>query len=119
MNKQFSRFLVRWLVNGLGLWLAAELVSGITIDGKLGTILIAGLVLSLINALIKPLVVILTLPAVLLSLGLFMIVINGFAVWLAGVFYEPLQIDNFGTAVLAGLIIGLLNYALSVLIEDK
>jgi putative membrane protein len=107
------------MVNALGLWLAGELISGIHIDGQTGAILIAGLILSLINALVKPLVVVLTLPAVLLSLGLFMIVINGFAVWLAGVFYDPLVIDNFGSAILAGLVIGLLNYALSVLIEDN
>jgi len=119
VNHQLTRFLIRWAVNGFGLWLAGQLISEIRIDGKLGTILIAGLVLSLVNALIKPLVIILTLPAVLLSLGLFMIVINGFAVWLAGVFYDPLIIDSFGAAVLAGLIIGLLNYAQSILIEDK
>lgn len=119
MNQQLIRFLIRWAVNCFGLWLSGQLISEIRIDGEVGAILVAGLVLSLINALIKPLVVILTLPAVLLSLGLFMIVINGFAVWLAGVFYDPLVIDNFGAAVLAGLVIGLLNYAQSILIEDR
>jgi putative membrane protein len=119
VNQQFTRFLIRWAVNGFGLWLSGELISEIRIEGKLGTILIAGLVLSLVNALIRPLIIILTLPAVLLSLGLFMIVINGFAVWLAGAFYDTLVIDSFGAAVLAGLIIGLLNYALSVLVEER
>lgn len=119
MQQQFSRFVLRWFVNSVGLWLAQELIPSIELPEGLAAILLAGLVLSLVNALIKPLIVVMTLPAVLLSLGLFMIVINGFVVWLASLIYEPLQIDGFGTAVLAGLLIGLVNYALTTLLEDR
>lgn len=119
MKNQLNRFLLRWFVNSLGLWIAQRLFDTISFDERLSTVVIAGLVLSLVNALIKPLIVLLTLPAVLLSLGLFMIVINGFLVWLAGIFYGPLEVDSFGGAVLAGLVIGLVNYALTTLLEDR
>lgn len=119
MKQQFKRFLLRWFVNSLGLWLAQELIPAVDIAKGWGTIIVAGLVLSLVNALIKPLIVVMTLPAVLLSLGLFMIVINGIVVWLASVIYEPLHIESFGSAVLAGLVIGLVNYALTTLLEDR
>lgn len=118
MKQQLSRFLLRWFVNSLGLWLAQRLFETVRFDESLTVILTAGLVLSLVNAIIKPILVVFTLPAVLLSLGLFMIVINGAVVWLASYFYGPLEVTSFGGAVLAGLVIGLVNYALTALIED-
>jgi putative membrane protein len=118
MKKQLNRFLLRWFVNGLGLWIASRLFDTISFDESLMAIVGAGLVLSLLNALLKPLLVILTLPAVLLSLGLFMIVINGAVVFFASQLYGPLEVTSFGGAVLAGLIIGLVNYALTTLLGD-
>lgn len=118
MQKQLSRFLLRWFVNGLGLWIAQRLLDSVNFDESISTVIWAGLVLSLVNAVIKPLIVIFTLPAVLLSLGLFMIVINGMVVWIASYFYGPLEVTSFGGAVLAGLVIGLVNYALTTLVED-
>ncbi len=71
MNRPFSRFLLRWLVSSLGLWIAAGLLTdAITYDGSVAVIIIAGFILALINILIKPVVVILALPAILLTLGL-------------------------------------------------
>lgn len=118
MKKQLSQFALRWFVNSLGLWIAQRLFDTIDFNERLSTIIMAGLVLSLVNAFIKPILVVFTLPAVLLSLGLFMIVINGMVVWLASYFYGPLEVTSFGGAVLAGLVIGLVNYALSALVED-
>jgi putative membrane protein len=120
MNRPFPRFLVRWLVCSLGLWIAAGLLgSGITYDSKLRVIVIAGLVLAIVNTIIKPIIIILSLPAILLSLGLFMIVVNGLTVWLAGKLYSPLHVTNFGAAVLAGIVIGLVNYLVSAILEER
>ena len=124
MDKGFLyRFLVRWFVCGLGLWIAAGLLSTKvdfdTTGSKLGVVIISGLVLALINSVIKPLVVLLSLPAILLSLGLFMIVINGFTVLLASWLYEPLHVTNFWAAMLAGVIIGLVNYLVTAILESK
>ena len=115
-----TRFLIRWFVCSFGLWVAAALLQDrISYDGRLHVIVIAGLVLALVNTVIKPLVVILSLPAILFSLGLFMIVINGFMVVLAGWLYSGLEVAGFGTAMLAGLIIGLVNYLVSTILEEK
>src|SRR5690606_19926894 len=91
------RFLVRWVVCGLGMWIAAGLLNDNiefeTTGSKLGVVIISGLILAIINSVIKPLVVLLSLPAILLTLGLFMVVINGFSVLLASWLYEPLHIE--------------------------
>jgi putative membrane protein len=113
------RFLVRWLVCGLGLWIAAGLL-GSNIDYETGgQIIIAGLILALINSIIRPFVVILSLPAILFTLGLFMIIINGFTVFLVSVFYDPLHISSFWVAILAGMIIGLVNYLVTAILENR
>ena len=121
MNKPIQRFLIRWFVCGLGLWIAAQILgeTGINYQSQLTVIVVAGFILAVINAIIKPIVVILSLPAILFSLGLFMIVINGLMVLLAGWLYDPLQVENFWAAMLAGMIIGLVNYLVTAILEDK
>jgi putative membrane protein len=118
-NKPFARFLTRWLVSSLGLWIAAGfLSSSITLDNKLFSAVIAGLVLAIINTVLKPILIILSLPAILLSLGLFMILINGLTVFIASKLYSPLHITNFWAAVFAGMIIGLVNFLVSAILKE-
>jgi len=115
-----ARFLIRWFVCSLGLWIAAGLLGQrIDYDERFGVIVIAGLLLAIVNVFIKPVVVILSLPAILFSLGLFMIVINGFMVLVVSWLYEPLQINTFGSAMLTGVVIGLVNYLVTTILEDK
>lgn len=115
-----SRFFIRWFVCGLGLWIAAGLLGErITYDERIGVIVLAGLILALVNTVIKPIVVILSLPAILFSLGLFMIVINGLMVLLVSWLYPALQVTSFGIAILAGMVIGLVNYLVSTILEDR
>ncbi len=109
---------MRWIVCTLGLWIASGfLIGGISFDGTNG-IIIAGLVLAIINSLIKPLVVLLSLPAILFSLGFFMIIVNGLMVMLASYLYDPLQVGSFGAAMLAGVIIGVVNYLVTAIVEE-
>ena len=110
MKRQFAQFLIRWGLNTLGLFTASLFLSGVTYKQQWHVLLIAALILSIINALIKPLVLILSLPALVLTLGIFTIVINGFMVYLAHLIYSPFQVSSFGTAILAGLVVGLVNY---------
>lgn len=120
MKKPVGRFFVRWFVNGLGLWIAAGLLGGrISYDSRVFVIVIAGLILAIINAIIKPIVVILSLPAILFSLGLFMIVINGLMVMLVSKLYTSLEVTNFGAAMLAGMVIGLVNYLVTTILEER
>lgn len=114
------RFLVRWLVCSLGLWIAAGLLgSRIEYGSSLGVIIIAGLILALVNAVIRPIVVILSLPAILFTLGIFMVFINGLMVFLVGWLYPPLEIAGFWWAILAGMIIGLVNYLVTAILEIR
>ena len=121
MKQKASRFLVRWVVCSVGIWLAAELLGADNISFANGAtaIVFSGLVLAIINTIIKPLAVFLSLPAVLLSLGVFMVVINGLMVSLASKLYSPLQVSSFGVAIIAGMVIGLVNFLVTAIIEDK
>jgi putative membrane protein len=114
------RFALRWLVSSLGLWIAAGLLSGsVSYGDHIGAVIIGGLVLAIINALLRPLIVLLSLPAILLTLGLFMVVINGLTVWIASALYDPLQSSNFWAAIGTGLIIGLVNYLVTAILEER
>jgi len=114
------RFLLRWLVCSLGLWIAAGLLTNsVTYENRIGVIVTSGLILAVINSLLKPIIVLLSLPAILLTLGLFMIVINGLTVYLASAFYDPLHISSFWAAMLTGIIIGLVNYLVTAILEER
>jgi putative membrane protein len=114
------RFLLRWLVCGLGLWIAAGLLHGsVSYGNHVGAVIIAGLILAVINAVIKPILVVASLPAILLTLGLFMLVINGLTVYLASKLYSGLQISSFGAAIITGVVIGLVNYLVTAILEER
>lgn len=120
MQRPLYSFLTRWLVCSLGLWIAAGLLgSSITYDSKLKVIIIAGLILAIINVFLKPILIIFSLPAILFSLGLFMIIINGLTVFIASKLYGPLHITNFWAAVFAGMVIGLVNYLVTAILEER
>lgn len=115
----FGQLLFRWVVTSLGLFVAAGLLgNNLNVESSLGVILVAGLILTIMNTFIKPIFVFFSLPALLVTLGLFMIVINGLMLLLASWLYDSLHVTNFWAAMLAGMIIGLVNY-LVVTIVDK
>lgn len=118
MNKRgfIYTFMLRWTVCALGLWIATGLFSGTT-QNRVGVAIIAGAILALINVLLKPILVLASLPAILLTLGVFMIIINGITVYLVSLIYAPLQINSFGVAILTGIIIGLVNYLVTGILE--
>jgi putative membrane protein len=119
MAQQFFLFLVRWVLNSVALWIALRLLghSGYAeSSATFGGFLVAGLVLSLVNAVLRPFVIVLSLPAILLTLGLFMLVVNGMMVYIALHIVPDLQITFVG-AIVAGMIVSLTNYLLSAVVE--
>ncbi len=122
MAQQFVFFLIRWVFNSLGLWIAARIFNGhgVTYDESQGLalFLMLGFVLSLINVVLKPIIVILSLPAILLTVGLFTLIVNGFMVYLAGQLVPGFHI-SFWTAVLAGMIVSLINYVLTTIVDTQ
>ena len=117
MLKPGVRFLLRWGVCSLGLWIAANMLSNNIKYDSIYVIIVAGLILAVINTIIKPILVILSLPAILLTVGLFMIIINGATVFLASKLYTQLHVTNFWAAVFAGMVIGLVNYLVTAIVE--
>ena len=101
-------FLVHLLVTAALLVLVAKMVSGIEVKGW-GSAIVAALALGLVNALIKPLVVLLTLPITLLTLGLFYLVVNALMLWLMAAIVPGFQVKGFGPAFIGALLLMLLN----------
>lgn len=122
MKRQFGVFLVRWGLNSLGLWVAVRLLGGSydseTIFQTIGLFLFAGLIFSLINSILKPLIVIFSLPAILITLGLFMLVVNGFMVYVSLALAPGLSMP-FMSSIMAGIIMSLVNYVVSASLELK
>jgi putative membrane protein len=115
-----TRFIARWAVSALGLWVASGLLGPerLSVGNTVWTVLIAGLFLALVNMAIKPILVILSFPAILLSLGFFMLIINGFLIILVHWIYNPLYVKNLWVAVAAGVIVGIVNFLVSKILED-
>lgn len=120
MQRQFATFLVRWLLNSFGLWIAVRLLgtgySNAQVDANAAAFLVAGLIFSIVNAVLRPIVVVLSLPAILLSLGLFVIVVNGIMVYISLKLAPGLQM-SFWNSILTGMILSLINYIVSSVFE--
>ncbi|MCU0667253.1 MAG: phage holin family protein [Patescibacteria group bacterium] len=116
IKKQAFTLFARWLVNTFSLWLAVSL-SLLEMQGDWPQFIVGGLLLALLNAIIKPLLVVFSLPIVALSLGLFMVVINATILYFLSWIYDPLQITSFFDALLAGIVISLINYIVTILFE--
>jgi len=111
-------FIIRLLVSVLGLWLASELVPGIAIHG-VGTFLGAALLLGIVNAVIRPLLVLLTLPITVLSLGLFLLVINAAMLGLVAALFTNFTIAGFGSALLGAIVVGITGWLASWFIGPR
>lgn len=108
--------LLRWLLNAVALWLTTEIIPGVTFtEPGLWPILIAALVLGLVNAVVRPVMILLTLPLSILTLGLFLLVVNGLALAIV-VALTPMATTGFGTTILAALVLTIISTALNVLI---
>jgi len=121
MKKQFCVFIIRWLMNSFGLWVVVRLFgTGNNFDVTMGVFgfLTAGLVFSLVNSLLKPIVVILSLPAILVTLGLFMLVVNGLMVYVSLAIVSGISM-TFLNSILTGIILSLVNYIVSAALAVK
>ncbi len=114
-----KQFLLRWMVNFLGLWMAAELIGGITYGDRIRVLIWAALIFSIVNALIRPFIIILTLPVIILTLGFFTLIINAFMLYLVSSVYQKFHVASLWTAFWAVIIIWLVNYLLNDVIERR
>ena len=109
------RLLLAWLINTVALLALPYLMSSIQVD-SFTSALIAALVLGLINTFIRPILILLTLPATLLTLGLFIFVINGLLFWAVGSWVEGFHVAGFWSAVGGAILYSIISWALSVLL---
>lgn len=112
------RLLLVWLVNALALLALPYVIPGVRVD-SFAAALIAALALGLINTLIRPVLVLLTLPVTLLTLGLFIFVINGLLFWWVGSFVEGFHVSGFWSAVFGAIIYSLISWLLASLLPKK
>jgi putative membrane protein len=112
-----TAFFLRVAIVALGLWLATQILPGLHFASA-GVLLAAALLLGIVNAIVRPIAVILTLPLTLLTLGLFLLVINAAMLGLVAALLSGFQIDSFGTAFLAALIVSVTSWVASGLIGN-
>jgi putative membrane protein len=109
------RLLLVWLINALALIAVAYLMPGVSVS-SFGAALVAALVLGLINAVVRPILVLLTLPVTLLTLGLFIFVLNGLLFWMVGTWLEGFEVAGFWSGVFGAILFSLVSWALSALV---
>jgi putative membrane protein len=102
-------FLIRLVINALGLWLAAELVPGISISSP-GTLVLAALLMGVVNALVRPLAVLLTLPLTILTLGIFLLIVNAAMFGLVAWLLPGFAVSGFLAALLGWLIVSVVSW---------
>lgn len=113
------RLILRLLVNAAALWVAAELVPGIDLTGDAWSILLVALVFGLVNTFLKPILKLFSLPVLVLTLGLFALVINAVLLAITALIMESLTIDGFVAALLGSIVISIVSAVLNTLLPDK
>jgi putative membrane protein len=112
------RLLLIWILNAVALLAVAYLLPAIHVEG-FGSALIAALVLGLVNTLIRPVLVLLTLPVTLLTLGLFILVINGLLFWFVGSVFQGFTVDGFWVAVAGAILYSVISWALTAMLLPR
>ena len=109
------RIILVWIFNAMALIAVAYFLPGIKVDG-FPSALVAALVLALVNTLIRPLLVLLTLPITVLTLGFFILLINGFLFWFTGSVLKGFVVDGYWTAVLGAILYSIFSWAMATLL---
>ena len=118
MNHPIIQLLLRWSVLALGVTLATKVVNGISCDDA-NTLIIVVVLLSFFNAVLKPLLVLFTLPFILFTMGLGIVLINAFLFMLVGHWVDGFTVTTFGSALLGALIVGVTNMVLSAFLRTN
>jgi putative membrane protein len=111
-----ARWTIRWILNIAGIILAAYIIQGFDVTPLAA--IVGSILLGLVNAIIRPFVLLITLPINLLTLGLFTFVVNGLMLWLVSLLIKGFDIQGFGTAILAALLITVISSLISFFVKD-
>jgi putative membrane protein len=111
-------FLVRMLITAISLWLAALVVPGMDLQG-LGTVLGAALLLGIVNAFVRPVVILLTLPLTILTLGLFLLVVNAMMLGLVSIVFQGFTLGGFWSAIFGAIFVSFFGWLASAFIGES
>ncbi len=118
-----TRFILRWVINAVAIFLAIRFVHGISLQNGWGSVIWLALIFGLVNAFLRPLLKLLTCPLIILTLGLFTLLINTFLFWLTGQIGQSfgigITIDGFWPAFLGGLVVSVVSIVLSMILKDE
>lgn len=113
-----TRLILTWVLNCFALFFVMKLVPGIHID-QFKALLLATLVIGLLNTFLRPLLILLTLPVTMMTLGLFTLVINGVIFYLSAHLVHGFRVDNFGVALLAAILFSIFSFILNMIFRTK
>jgi putative membrane protein len=112
-------FIIKVLVTGLAVWVAAYVLDGVHLENDAKTIIIVALVLALLNAIVKPILIILTIPVTIVTLGLFLLIINALMVVWTSNLVDGFKVDGWLTAILFSLIVSVVSSILHSIARDR
>lgn len=112
------KLLIRLIINAIALYAAAQLVNGIELTDQIGGIIFVSLIFGVINAILGPILKILSFPFILVTLGLFTLVINGLLLWLTASLSSSLSVSGFWAAFWGALVISIVSWFLSAVLQD-
>jgi len=110
--------LIRWIINAVALILASHVIKGIEVDHLLAAF-VAAAVLGVMNAVVRPILILLTLPITLLTLGLFILMINGFMLYVAGAVVKGFHVTGFWSSVFGALFLSVISWIANAFINDR
>ncbi len=107
-------FVIRMVINAISLWVASSVVSGVRLSTNFMSVLWVAIIFGFVNAMIRPILQFFSMPVTILTFGLFAIVINSLMLWLTAAFTKSLDVDGFGSAFWASIIISIVSAVLSL-----
>ena len=112
--------IIRLIINALALWLATRLVDGISFDGQIAFLFVVALVFGAVNTIVKPILMVLTFPFLIVTLGLFLLVLNAAMLWLTGAISDAaglgFHVSSFKAAFIGGLVVSIVSFVLSLMV---
>ena len=111
-------FVIRLIITMIAFYITAQILPGITVSSDLGQLFLVALIFGIVNAILKPIIVLLTCPLVLISLGLFLVVINALLLMLtSSLAGSALQVDGFGSALLGAIVLGIVSLIVEAVLD--
>jgi putative membrane protein len=112
--------LTRLIINALALWLATRFVDGISFDGEIAFLLVVAFIFGTVNTIVRPILMVLTFPFLIVTLGLFLLVLNAAMLWLTGAISDAaglgFHVGSFKAAFVGGLVVSIVSFVLSLMV---